>query len=441
MPHVAYVSFSGVRVREARLAEVGATLPGLAARTDAIAQLPALGLLTLAGMSTDDWTCSYREMLEPNDEAIAGVVNERPIVVAISALTASVGKAYEFATRLRAENIRAVLGGLHATACPEEALQYVDSVCTGEGELIWPMVLRDVCGDRLRPRYDAVRTSATLNWPLPRFGLLTGTPVTRWTIQTQRGCPLACEFCAASRTISRFREKPVGQIHDELAAISQLTAKPIIELADDNTFAGTRDPAPLLNVLADSRARFFTEVDWRIGERPELLEHLAAAGCVQVLVGVESLVFRYSGMGAKEAELARIMQACENIQNAGIAVNGCFIVGGDGETRDSMVRLAEFLRKCPLADVQLTLSTPFPGTPFHARLRRSGRLLAGRDWSHYTLFDVTFQPDRMTAAELELGFRELMQTVYDQGENERRTRIRHQIWRQNPALRGESWTA
>jgi hypothetical protein len=140
-------------------------------------------------------------------------------------------------------------------------------------------------------------------------------------------------------------------------------------------------------------------------------------------------------MGQKQAELARVMRAIDRIQDTGIAVNGCFIVGGDGETRDSLAALSKFVRSTELADVQLTLSTPFPGTALRARLAREGRLLADRDWSSHTLFDVTFQPDRMSVEELEIGYRQLLSEVFDQQESRRRATIRHQIWRRNAGRR------
>jgi hypothetical protein len=144
-------------------------------------------------------------------------------------------------------------------------------------------------------------------------------------------------------------------------------------------------------------------------------------------------------MGAKDAELARVMEACDRIQAAGIAVNGCFIVGADGETQQSLAELGRFIRSTQLADVQVTLSTPFPGTPLRARLAREGRLPADRGWSNYTLFDVTFVPDRMSVGELEAGYRALLGELFDVGESRRRSAIRHEIWRRNPALKGTSW--
>jgi radical SAM superfamily enzyme YgiQ (UPF0313 family) len=326
-----------------------------------------------------------------------------------------------------------VIGGLHATVCTEEARQHCDAVVLGPGEFVWKQVLRDAETGALRPTYDARQLGGT--WPLPRFDLL-GQQVPRYTLQTQRGCPLACEFCGASRLLGPFREKPLASIRRELQAIAALDAKPVIELADDNTFAGSRDPEALLEALAEVGARYFTEADWRIGERPELLRRLAASGCVQVLVGLESLVFRYPGMGAKQAELERMMAAVAAIQEAGVAVNGCFILGADGETLDSIDRLVEFVLASPLAEVQLTLETPFPGTRLHQRLRQAGRLLPDRGWDAYTLFDATFAPDQMTVAELEAGFRRAVTAVFSPAASARRAEIRRRIWRKAPSVEG-----
>jgi radical SAM superfamily enzyme YgiQ (UPF0313 family) len=357
----------------------------------------------------------------------------------MSALTASVTQAYLLAGKLRAEGLQCVLGGLHATTCPAEAAGHFDAVCMGEGELAWTQILADALAGKLRSRYSAVRTANEMPWPVPRFDLLAGRPVLRWTIQTQRGCPLACEFCAASRLISRFREKSADQLRRELAAIRLHDPQPTIELADDNTFSGESDPEPVLAALAEAEARYFTEVDWRIGERPALVREMAASGCVQVLVGIESLVFRYPGMGDKVAALERVLGALAVIQQAGIAVIGCFIVGADGETRASLDWLLRFLRETELADVQVTLHTPFPGTALRARLAREGRLLESRDWSHYTLFDVTFRPDQLTVDELETGYRELLRNAFDEAETARRATIRRDVWRRNPVLRGKAW--
>jgi radical SAM superfamily enzyme YgiQ (UPF0313 family) len=435
MPHVAFVPFTGFRIREAEMLELGMSLPGLQPRAQAIAQLPALGLLTLAGMTPAPWTCSYHEASSWNQELVERILEEHPDVVAISALTASVEEAYQFSAALRRERVRVVLGGLHATACSEEARQHADAVVIGEGEPVWPRILADALAGNLQPVYQS-RTPFDLGQsPLPRFDLLTGRRPPRFTLQTQRGCPLACEFCGASRLLGSFREKPLANVSRELAAIAKIRPEPLLELADDNTFAGPRAFAPLLEKLADSGARYFTEVDWRIGTRPDLLNALAASGCVQVLVGIESLVYKHGGMGPKFAEWSRIQDALLAIQDAGVAVIGCFIVGADGETRQSLDRLEQMILDTELADVQITIQTPFPGTALFRRLQKQNRLLPERGWPFYTLFDVTYRPDAMSVEELERGFQNLVRHVFAAPAATRRNAIRKRIWSANPRLR------
>jgi radical SAM superfamily enzyme YgiQ (UPF0313 family) len=442
MPHVALVPLTGFRVREEEMLALGMTLPGLRHRAAAIAQLPALGLLTLAGLTPSHWTCSYHEAKTVDEELAESVMSRQPTLVALSALSASVEEAYRFSAILRKRGAQVVIGGLHATTCPQEAGRHCDSVVIGEGEPVWQELLDDAERGQLRPFYRASTPFDLANSPLPRFDLLGHGKRPRFTVQTQRGCPLACEFCGASRLLGPHRLKPIANIQRELASIKSITPRPVLELADDNTFVGGRDAPELLDALAAADTRYFTEVDWRIGENPELLAKLAASGCVQVLVGIESILFRYSGMGPKQAELPRIMAALDAIQSAGVAVIGCFIVGCDGETHASLDRLARFIELSNLADVQLTLQTPFPGTALRRRLEREGRLLADRDWSFYTLFDLTYQPDAMSVGELEMSFRSLVCRVFAPDQSTRRQAIRKRIWQSNPRLRpweSEPW--
>lgn len=430
MPHVAFVPFTGLRIWEQELLALGMRLPGLGKRASAIAQLPALGLLTLAGLTPGHWSCSYHPAGKIDQDALLNdLVDERPALVALSMLTASAEECYRFCAKLRRAGLRTVVGGLHATACPDEAGAYCDAVVVGQGEPVWLQVLADAAAGELRGIYRAPLRYDLAHSPLPRFDLVAPARPARFTVQTERGCPLACEFCGASRLLGRFSEKPAALIERELATIRALAPRPLIELADDNTFAGKRDAEELCDVLSRADVRYFTEADWRIGTKPALLRRLADSGCVQVLVGMESHVFRYAGMGSKQSAWDRIMDAVAAIQEAGVAVNGCFIVGADGETRQSIDRLIEFILDSQLAEVQLTLQTPFPGTPLWRRLCNEGRLLADRGWPHYTLFDVTYQPDQMSAAELESAFRGALGAVYSSAATARRQARRRLIWR------------
>jgi radical SAM superfamily enzyme YgiQ (UPF0313 family) len=439
VPHVGLFPFTGFRIRDREMAELGMTSPGLRERAGAIGKLPALGLLTLAGRNPRNWTASYHESGGSDAGDLAEqAIAFRPDLVAVSALTASVEEAYQFSRLVRRAGLKVVIGGLHATACPDEAGRYVDAVVVGDGEPVWPEVLADAERGSLKPLYRGTRPFDLADSAVPRFDLLGTSPRPRFTLQTQRGCPLACDFCAASRLLGPWRTKPVENVAAELEAIRAIDRRPVVELADDNTFAGRREAGPLLETLARSGVRYFTEADWRIGERPELLASLAGSGCVQVLVGLESLEPRHGGLGAKRASLARMLEAVEAIQEAGVAVIGCFIVGAGGESEASLERLGEFLETAPLADIQLTLQTPFPGTALRERLRREGRLLADRGWLHYSLFDVTYRPDRLSVEALESAFRALAGRVFAAGPSARRASIRTRVWRTGQGLRASS---
>lgn len=430
MPHVAFVPLTGLRVSEAEMLSFGMSLPGLRERGQALGELPALGLLTLAGMLGEEWTCSYHPSASTTS-LVADIFATSPDVVAVSALTASVEEAYQLCDALRLAAVPTVIGGLHATVLPSEASKHADAVCVGDGESVWPEILADILSNTLKPRYQAAKPFDLSQSPMPRFDLLPPKTVPRWTIQTQRGCPWACEFCGASRLLGPARFKPPERIDRELESLHRIDKTPWIELADDNTLAGRDDSIELLRAIEKHAVRYFTESDWRIGENPELVRALARSGCVQVLVGIESLAFQYAGMGRKDAQLKRIMQAIDVIQDHGIVVNGCFIVGADGETNDSLDRLATFIADSRLAEVQITVQTPFPGTSLYRRLQKQGRLL-DRSWSYYNLFDVVYEPNILTVQELELGLRRILSEIFSASENRKRKRLRYQIWRSHP---------
>lgn len=433
-----FVSMSGLRVGHEELMALGMQLPGLRKRANALQALPPLGILTLAAMAPEGWTCCMVNDLGQNSiaEVVAEILETEPDVVAFSSLTAAANRAYQIGQLLKAKGITTVIGGLHATAIPEECSNYFDVVVSGDGESSLPRLLGDYEQGHLQSRYHAQTPFDLADSPLPRWEILEDAiaklgngndgdltrAIPRFTLQTQRGCPWACQFCAASRLLGPVRAKPWERIEAELQQISRYSPRPWIELADDNTFAVDRDPFPLLELLRRFGCRWFSESDWRIAENPALLQAIARSGCRQLLIGVESTVFQYPGMGRKQTEFARCVDALQAIQEAGIVVNACFIVGADSETEASIDRLASFLGEAPFGEVQLTLQTPFPGTGLYRQLHKQGRMLFN-DWSNHTLFRVTYQPDVMSPEQLQAAFYRLVAHTFSPSLQGRRDRI------------------
>lgn len=420
---VGLIAVSGVRVYNERLVRLGVTLPGFVERAKVIASMPSLGLLTLAGVTPDDYDITYLEhpefdpaLLEPHTFDIVG----------ISSFTAKSDVMYAIADFYRARGTTVVLGGLHCTLLPEEAAAHADAVVAGEGELLWPRVLEDWKQGTLRPIYrnGSFRDVDLARAPVPRYDLLDFDRYNRIPIQTARGCHLDCEFCAASKIFGGYKRKPVENVVRELREITRHTAHPFIELADDNTFVDKRWSRDLVRAIGAAEVHWFTETDVSLAEDPELLDLLAQSGCRQVLIGFESpSAASLQGIEAhdwKARRHDRYRRAIDEIQRRGITVNGCFIVGLDNDTPDIFQQIERFVKDSGLMEVQITVLTPFPGTALYHRLRAEGRLLRERYWERCTLFDVNFVPKKMTVEELEQGLEYLMGSLYTAEEVRRR---------------------
>lgn len=412
------IAMSGVRAHNPELTALGLTLPGFVERSKVIASLPSLGLLTLAGMTPDNVDIRYLEV--PDIKDVVGVPEEFD-VVAISSFSAQIYEAYELADRYRSLGTKVILGGLHVSTLPVEAGAHCDAVVIGEGEPVWPVVISDLLSGTLRQTYDARMQEFNLaNSPMPLFELLDIDRYNRLTVQTQRGCPLRCEFCAASIRISpSYKVKPVERVIAEIRKIKSLWKRPFIEFADDNTFVNKTHSKQLMRALAREKVAWFTETDLSVAGDIELLEMMRDAGCAEVLIGFESTTF--SGLDGleqrsnwKAKRLDRYMDAIRRIQDHGIRVNGCFILGLDGTGTGSFESIWEFVQESGLFDVQITVQTAFPGTPLYTRLKNEGRLLREDAWELCTLFDVNFRPAKMSVSELEAGLRNLGSRIYSE---------------------------
>jgi radical SAM superfamily enzyme YgiQ (UPF0313 family) len=415
---------SGVRASNEALTKVGLTLPGFLERSQVIASLPSLGLLTLAGLTPDAFDVSYHEVLDIR------ALDQLPScdVAAISSYSAQIKDAYTLADRYRAAGARVVLGGLHVTAMPQEAQAHADAIVVGEGELGWSDLVADVAaGRRLRRIYAPNGREWDLaDAPMPRFDLLDIDRYNRLTVQTQRGCPWRCEFCAASiRLTPKYKMKPIVKVLAEIHAIKAIWPRPFIEFADDNSFVNRRHSKELLRALIPERLRWFSESDISIADDPELLELMRESGCREILVGLESPTLT----GIEGVELRRnwkrsrfgdYLAAIERIQGHGIAVNGTFVVGLDGDGPEVFDAIEAFVRESGQFDVQVTAMTPFPGTPLYERLKAEGRLLDPTAWERCSLFDVNFRPRNMSAEALQAGLIELGRRLYT--DTERRVR-------------------
>jgi radical SAM superfamily enzyme YgiQ (UPF0313 family) len=349
-------------------------------------------------------------------------------LVAISTFSAQIFEAYAIADRLRAAGVKVAMGGLHVSVLPEEARSHADYVVTGEGERSWPAVVATA------QRNDPPATFTAANFPavkidelpIPRYDLLGDRPYNRFTVQTSRGCPWRCDFCASTVMLSeKYRKRPVPHIIRDIHAIRELRDHPFIEFADDNTFVDKTWGKELCRQLIPLHLKWFTETDITVAQDAELLDLMRRAGCRQILVGLESpdrsalegVELRHNRKALWADDYA---DAIRTIQSHGITVNGCFVLGLDRHTPDIFQQVRDFAIGHSLYEVQITILTPFPGTPLYRRLKREGRILEDGRWDLCTLFDVNFQPANMTPQELRDGIYWLGPELYSEQATQRR---------------------
>lgn len=414
---IGFIAMSGVRADNPEVAKAGLTFPGVLERGRVIASLPSLSLLTLAGLTPPVFDVEYHEVRD----LVEG--DRLPMhfdLVAISTLSAQVFDAYRIARRFRDAGVPVIMGGLHVTCCPDEALRHCTSVVIGEGEPLWPRVLDDFRAGRLHSRYELAAGDEfdLADAPLPRFDLLDIRKYNRLTVQTARGCPHDCEFCASSILLTKtYKRKPVAKIIDEIRAIKRIWPKPFIEFADDNSFVHRGHARELMAALQHQRVQWFTEADISIANDPDLLTMMRHSGCRQVLIGLESP--QSSGLDGLERranwklrQFDKYQAAIRTIQAHGITVNACFILGLDADGADVFDNVHEFVERTTPYDVQITVLTPFPGTPLYSRLLNAGRIIKPGAWNTCTLFDVNFIPAKMSPDRLQWGLIELAARLY-----------------------------
>jgi radical SAM superfamily enzyme YgiQ (UPF0313 family) len=430
---IGFIAMSGIRAQNQELLQLGLTLPGFVERSKVIASLPSLSLLTLAGMTPPRFEVEYIEIA---DLKSAPELPDHFDLVAITSLSAQIYEAYKIAESYRARGVPVVMGGLHVSSLPEEALEHCTTIVVGEGEALWPKILADFETGHLQARYEqSPRGTFDLrDAPMPRFDLLDPEKYNRITVQTARGCPHRCEFCASSILLApRYKTKPVEKIIAEIRAIKSIWPRPFIEFADDNSFVNTPHARELLRALTRENIRWFTEADINVSRDDQLLELMRDSGCQQILVGLES-PHRKSLEGIelnanwKVRQQDRYKAAIEKIQSFGITVNGCFILGLDGHTPEVFDDVLQFVRDSGLYEVQVTFLTAFPGTPLYRRLNQQNRIIEPNAWEKCTLFDINIRPQNMSVDELHNGFLRLVKELYSEEETHaRRRRFRERL--------------
>lgn len=362
-----------------------------------------LSLGILAALTPDDWKI---KLIDENFRAFRYYDAD---LVGITAFTSTAPRAYEIAAEYRRRGVKTVMGGIHASMVPEEAMQYVDAVVQGEAEPVWADLLADFEAGRLQRLYKSP-FAREIRQPKPRRDLFHPGYICAG-IQTTRGCPMNCSFCSVSAFNGRhYRFRPVDEVLDELEEIPQK----FVFFIDDNIIGQSRESKDRARELFEGIIRRGIRKIWlsqssiNFADDEELLKLAWRSGCRMIFLGIEAEEEQQLSEANKKLNLARgadsYRTVFRTIHKHGIGVIAGLIFGWDSDTPASISRRADFALRCGADSFQTSVLTPLPGTGLFDEATRSGRLIHQAfpaDWQRYDYFEPTLKHPVMDPGELD----------------------------------------
>ncbi|PKN52492.1 MAG: B12-binding domain-containing radical SAM protein [Deltaproteobacteria bacterium HGW-Deltaproteobacteria-13] len=356
--------------------------------------VPPLSLAYVAALTPPDW------QIKILDENFDDFKFEEADLVGITAFTSNINRAYEIANIYREKKIKVILGGIHASMLPDEALQFVDAVVIGEAENIWGKVIHDFENNSLLQKYHGGVVDLTKSNIIPRRDLFHSNYFWQ-TIQTSRGCPLNCNFCSVSKYLGKqYRQREAGDILKELEA----TKGDYIFFLDDNLIGYGKESYKRAKELFRGMIKLKLNKKWwmqtsiNAADDEEIVSLAAQAGCMCVFIGFESikgdsLLNFKKGVNIKVG-VENYKKVVDVFHKYGIAVLGAFIIGSDYETPKYYKNFTDYLIKSGIDIFQISLLTPLPGTDFLEQLKNEDRLLYTNyplDWDKYRFSYIVHQ--------------------------------------------------
>ena len=328
-------------------------------------------------------------------------------LVGISAMTPQAHSAYKIAKHYRDKGIKVVMGGIHASMVPDEALEHVDAICIGEGDALWVQIINDARDNKLQRIYkpDALFDMAKI--PPLRHDLIKHerTTFNHSIIQATRGCPYNCDFCITSKLFGKkYRFRPVENVVEEI----KLTGRKFIVFIDDNIFGDLAYSEKLFNALIPLKIKWASQSSLNMTTKNEELLNLARkSGCVGLFIGLESvsnLAKEKHGVSIKlgTSSLADISKKIKLILSKGIIIQSSIVFGLDNDDFSTFEKTVDFLKTNHVSLSSFCILTPYPGTTIHERLKKEGRILH-EDWSKYNNQNVAFSPIGLTPQQLKEG--------------------------------------
>ena len=359
---------------------------------------PPLGLATLAGFLDDgDFVVIQDEHVETLN------LDDEPDLVVIQVYITSAYRAYELADHYRRKGAHVALGGLHVTACPEEAARHADTIFLGPGEATWPAFLADYRAGRPGKVYHSpVRTLAGQP-PVRRDLIKRHLYLVPNSLVVSRGCPHSCDFCYKTSFFAGGRSFYTETVDRALAEIERLPGRHLYFL-DDHLFGDPRFASALFDGMRGMGRLWQAAATVQSVLRPYLLEKAAESGLRSLFVGFETLNPANLRAQHKYQNLDRDYDAAiRRLHDLGIMINGSFVFGLDDDDETVFARTVDWAIERGIETATFHILTPYPGTALHRRMEAEGRLTTG-NWDLYDTRHPVYRPAKMSAETLEAGY-------------------------------------
>lgn len=362
--------------------------------------LAPLGLMYLAAHTPADVEVRIiDESVEPID------FTDVPDVVGITSMTATAPRAYDIADAFRSRGAKVVMGGIHASMLPGEALEHADTVVIGEAEQLWEKVVSDARDGRLEQRYEQEGFDDFGTPIAPRRDLIN--PRRYWSansVQTSRGCPNHCNFCSVTEFNGRkIRMREIDSVVAEVETLTRgnIIRKKVVPFIDDNIAAHPERAKALFKALVPLKIAWGSQASITMARDEELVALAAESGCRFLFVGLETLSpASLAEMGKTQNKIEEYADALRLLKKYGIPVMGAFVFGFDEDDASVFKQTLDFAIDNKIQVAQFANLTPYPGTRLYKRLVEENRVQV--DFWRNPEWDsrVVFQPNKMTPQEL-----------------------------------------
>jgi radical SAM superfamily enzyme YgiQ (UPF0313 family) len=356
--------------------------------------IPQLALFILQGL-----TPKKHEVKIVEEEYKQLDLDEECDLVGISCMTSNAYRGYRIADTFREKGKKVVMGGVHPSLLPDEALKHADTVVIGEAEGVWEDLLEDVESDSLKQKYH--EPSPDLERYIPKdFSCL---PKNRFynlvPLQTSRGCPYNCDFCSVSDIFGKkIKQVPVKNVVRDIVSAG---SKNFIFL-DDNIIGNQKYAKELFKALIPLNISWIGQSSISFARDIEMMELAKKSGCKGLFIGLESVVQNNNVKYKKLKTLEDTQQSIKKILKMGIVIQASVIFGLDEDTQKTFKQTIKFLIKNRISIASINILTPYPGTKIHKEFKEEGRLLHEK-WEYYDHHTVVFKPKNMSPLELQIS--------------------------------------